>query len=158
MAGPAGPGGQRHGRQQRGLFGGEPAQRLLGGGGRADDGPWQRRVLGLRGEERVEQRGGGARGVQPVVEQPAQRGAPGPVVVAVPRLFGGVGPEQVVEGVAAATVLAEQVPAGQLGQHGARPGPAAIPARLAAAAAVMSGPGCKPSSRNIRAVSGLSAR
>jgi hypothetical protein len=37
------------------------------------------------------------------------------------RLFSGVGPEQVVEGVPAGTVFGEQVPKGQFGQQRANP-------------------------------------
>ena len=47
---------------------------------------------------------------------PARRAVAGGLVIVNVRLFGGVGPEQVVEGVPAGAVLGEQMPAGQLGQ------------------------------------------
>ena len=69
----------------------------------------------------------------------------------------GVGAQQVVEGVPAGGVLGEQVRAGQLGQEGVRPG-GRQPGQAGRGGDAMSGPGCRPSSRNSRAASALSAR
>ena len=69
---------------------------------------------------RIDQRGGGVSGTQVVVERPADRRPPGGVAVEGAGLLGGVGAQQVMEGVTAGGVLGDQVRAGQFGQQVAR--------------------------------------
>ena len=95
--------------------------------------------------------------MQVVVEDPADGGVAVGLGVEVAGLVGGVGAEQVVEGVPAGCVLGDQAVAGELAQQAAGSRLVAA-ARLAAARTLMSGPGCRPSSRNRRAASGLSCR
>jgi len=77
------------------------------------------------------------------------RVALGPAVVGL-GLFGGVGAQQIMEGEPAGGLLGEQVGPRQLGQDG--PGLAQGQARQAGRGrGADGGPGCSPSSRNIRA-------
>jgi len=62
---------------------------------------------------------GGGGGVQVVVEDPADGGVAAGLAAGVVGLLGGVGAQQVVEGVPAGDVLGDQVGAGQLAQQGA---------------------------------------
>jgi len=57
---------------------------------------------------RIEQHGGGLRGVEVVIEGPAQGSAAFGLGVFGVGLLGGIGPEQVVEGVTARRGLGEQ--------------------------------------------------
>ena len=99
-----------------------------------------------------------AGGVQVVVEDPAAGDVAVGSLSHVAGLVGGVGAQQVVEGVPARSVLGDQAITGELAQQAAGLRLVRVPARLAAARTLMSGPGCRPSSRNIRAAVGLSCR
>src|SRR5580692_3291004 len=145
-----GSGGEGEGGEQDLVLGLEPGPRLrvigglpgsgAGAGRREDD-----RLLGW-----VQQYGGARGGMQVVVEHPANGLTPAGVAVGALGLLGGVGAQQVVERVPAGNVLGDQVRAGQPLQQPAASASASA-ARLAAAGTVMSGPGWRPSSRNIRA-------
>jgi hypothetical protein len=146
----AGPGCPGDGGEQRRVLGLEPGQRLRLAGQGLRRRPRLRRRQGELVADRDEDPGGADRGVPFVVERPPRGGAALVFPAAGPRLLAGVGAEQVVERKPARQVLGEQVGAGQLTEH--LVGLAGRdPARLAAGGAEMSGPGCTPSSRNIRA-------
>jgi hypothetical protein len=117
-----GGGGVVDGGQQRGVLGGEPVEGLLVVCGvfRGDPGlGWGE---GDRVPVRGQQQGCGVGGVQVVVEDPVDGGvALGVGVVGVGEV-GGVGAQQVVEGVPAGGGLGEQVCPGQLGQQEPHPG------------------------------------
>ncbi len=102
-------------RHQRRALGCEPAQRFaLVSEVFRDDAR-----LGWAEDDQVpgqkQQAVGRVRGVQVVVEYPAERGVPVAVGLDTVGEFGGVGAEQVVEGVPAGGVLREQPGADQLG-------------------------------------------
>ena len=92
-----------------------------------------------------------------MVEDPAGGGVAVRLAVGVDGLVGGVGTQQVVEGVPARGVLAIRR-ARVSSPSTRRASGMAVAARLAAAGTLMSGPGCKPSSRNIRAAASPSWR
>ena len=114
-----GPGGEGDGGEQDLVLGLEPGQGLpvigglLGGGAGPGRGEGDR-LLGW-----VQQAGGAGGGVQVVVEHPADGGVALGLAVGVAGLLGGVGAQQVVEGVPAGDVLGDQVRAGQLAQQAA---------------------------------------
>ena len=108
---------------------------------------------------RVQQRGRHGRRCAGSGRAPGQwRLAPVGVAVGVAGLLGGVGAEQVVEGVPAGDVLGDQVRAGQLAQHGVGPRAGRGRPGWRRPGRQMSGPGWMPSSRNIRAASLVSCR
>ena len=97
-----GSGGHRHAGHERGVLGGEPGQRVLGGRRPGEDNPGPGRHRDDRGQARLQQQRGSAGGVQVVVEQAAQRPRRGPASLSLGLgLLGGVGAEQVVHGVPA---------------------------------------------------------
>ena len=115
-----GPGGQGGGGEQDVMFGLEPGQglplghKVLAGDARLRRGDAQRRM------RRIDQHGGGVSGVQVVVQRPADGRPPGGIAVEGAGLLGGVGAQQVMEGVTAGGVLGDQVRAGKFGQQVAR--------------------------------------
>ena len=110
------------------------------------------------GPARVEQPVGGVGGVGVVVEHAGSARLGGRRLgSSVVGQVGGVGAEQVVQGVPAGRVLGEQVGAGQLGQQPPDLGRGAAGEAGRRGGAQMSGPGCRPSSRNSRAAGACSA-
>jgi len=85
-----------------------------GSGGEGGAGPGRGEDHRLPG--RVQQAGGAASGMQVVVECPAGGGVPVGLAAGVAGLLGGVGAQQIVEGVPAGDVLGQQAGAGQPGQ------------------------------------------
>ena len=138
-----------HGQQDL-VLGGEPVHSLLTVCGLL--GP---RPRGRRGEReaagQAECHSGGVGSVQVVVEESADGGALLAIVVGRGGgLLGRVGAQQVMQRIPARVVLGSrlaQVSSSSSPRAAGRP----TPARLAAAATLTSGPGCRPSSRNIRA-------
>ena len=110
----AGRGGLRDGGEQHRTLGGEPGQRAVVARDVLRDDAGLRRRQGdrLPVHVLVHQQDGGVRGVQVVVEYPVHRRAPRVVAVPGPGLLGGVGAQQVVEGIPAGDVLGQQVRAG----------------------------------------------
>ena len=119
MAVEPGPGGEGDGGEQDLVLGLEPGQGLPVIGGLLGSGAGPGRGEGDRLLGWVQQEGGAGGGVQVVVEHPADGLAPVGVAVGVVGLLGGVGAQQVVEGVPAGDVLGDQVRAGQLAQQAA---------------------------------------
>jgi hypothetical protein len=115
-----GSGGERDGGEQDLMFCLEPGQGLPTIGGLADGGASPGRGKDHRLLGRVQNAGGAGGGVQVVVEHPADGGVAVGGAVGVAGLLGGVGAQQVMQGVPAGHVLGDQVRAGQLAQQAAR--------------------------------------
>ena len=122
MAGPAVVGGVRGGGDQTGPLGIQPGARRSGfgdrraGGGRPGDAGTSVAFGGVQGVHR----GGG--GVQVVVEQAGQRRLL-PVLVMSSGELAGVGAQQVMNAMPARVGGLDQVYAGQLVKHSAKPAP-----------------------------------
>ena len=101
------------------MLGLEPGQCLPVIGGLLGDGAGARRGQSDQVAYWAQQQGGWACGVQVVVEDPADSGLALGGAVGVVGPGGGVGAEQVVEGIPAGDVLRDQVRAGQLAQQAA---------------------------------------
>ena len=140
----------RGGGHQHPVLGPEPGQGLPGGTdvlrlrARLGRGQRDRPAGGMQPQRR------GVGRVQVMIEHPAGGRAPLGLAVGRLRQLGGVGAEQVVAPEPAARMLGQQV-ALVSSPSLRRPSSSGRAARLAAAAALMSGPGCSPSSRNSRA-------
>ena len=147
--------GEGNGGEQDVVFGLEPGQGLrvpgepLGGGTRA------RRGQRDRPKGREHHGGAVAGGVQVVAQHLADRGSALGLAVGAAGLIRGVGTQQVVQHIPARDMLGDQVRAGEFGQQAARPG-LSYRGQAGGRGGLMSGPGCRPSSRNIRAASALS--
>jgi hypothetical protein len=115
-----GPGGEGEGGEQDLVLGLEPGQCLpvvgvpLGSGARPGRGQGDRLM------RRVQHEGARTGGVQVMVKGPASGGFALGITVGVAGLGGGVGTQQVVEGIPARGVLADQVGPGELAEHAAR--------------------------------------
>ena len=147
--------GVREQVEQDGAFGVEPGQGLRTAGellrGRARLRRGQ--VDGLA--DAVDLDRAGVRGVQVVVQAAARGGGPVRRAVRGLRLLEGVGAEQVVERVPARLMLGHHVGAGQLAQRGRRLR-LGHPGQAGRGGHDTSGPGCRPSNRNIHAAGSLS--
>jgi len=114
-------GGELDSSEQHGVLGAEPGHRALGRAGLARADPRLSWRHGGRLEVRIDQHRCVPGGVQVVVEEAMHGRVPDLLAVVRLGLLGGIGAEQVVEGVAAGRLLGEQVRAGQLGQRRAGP-------------------------------------
>jgi hypothetical protein len=112
-----------HGREQDLPLGLEPGQRLRVIGGLPGSGAGAGRGKDHRLLGWLQQEGGAGGGVQVVVEHSSDGGIALGLVGCLVGLLGGVGAQQVMEGVPARNVLGDQVRAGQLAQQAADIGP-----------------------------------